>query len=51
MVFRSGIGLMVELALGIGNGGLRFRIGDGYWGLVLRKQIGNNDWLLFGILV
>ena len=36
---------------GIGNGGLRFRIGDWYWGLLLRKQRGDKDWLLFVILV
>ena len=43
--------LRCELGFGIGNGGLRFRIGDSYWGLLLGKQRGDKDWLLFVILV
>ena len=51
MVFGSSIVLRWELGFGIGNGGLRFRIGDWYWGLLLGKQGGDKDWLLFVILV
>ena len=43
--------LRLGLGFGIGNGGLRFRIGDWYWGLLLGKQRGDKDWLLFVILV
>ena len=46
-----GIVLRWGLGFGIGNGGLRFRIGDWYWGLLLGKQRGDKDWLLFVILV
>ena len=51
MVFGSSIVLRWGLGFGIGNGGLRFRIGDWYWGLLLGKQKGDKDWLLFVILV
>ena len=51
MVFGSSIVLRWGLGFGIGNGGLRFRIGDWYWGLLLGKQRGDKDWLLFVILV
>ena len=51
IVFGSSIVLRWGLGFGIGNGGLRFRIGDWYWGLLLGKQRGDKDWLLFVILV
>ena len=51
MVFGSSIVLRWGLGFGIGNGGLRFRIGDWYWGLLLGKQRGDKDWLLFVIFV
>ena len=51
MVFGSGSGLRWGLGSGVWNGGLRFRIRDWYWGFVLRKQMGDKGWLLFGILV
>ena len=51
MVFGSSIVLRWGLGFGIGNGGLRFRIGDWYWRFLLEKQRGDKDWLLFVILV